>query len=147
MKLVHNIFIFTMLLCVAVHGVSFSQICIGAAHGDSKIDWTDNCHAPAKDVHHVNDVHIKDVYDSPERSLNHEEGNCIDIFITSAAATICSETCDPIDLQCFKKPVTIKSDTFDHLFSFANFSPSSPTLFAAFTDITLLSIASTILII
>lgn len=147
MKLFHHIFIYTMFLCVSVHGVSFSQICIGPAHGDSDIDWADNCHGPAKDVHHVNDVHINDLPDSPERSLNHEEGNCIDIFITSVAATISSSTGDPGDLQCFKKPVIIKSDTFDHLFSFVNFSPSRPTLFPAFTDITFLSIASTILII
>lgn len=144
MKLVHHIFICTILLCVASHGVSFSQICIGTAHGDSDIDWADNCHAPAKDDHHNNDVH-----DSPGRSLNHEDGNCIDIFITSAAAIVGSATGDPIDLQCFKKPVIIKSDTLDHLylFSFTDFSPSSPILFPVFTDITFLSIASTILII
>lgn len=131
-----HIFIYTILLCVAAQGVSFSRICTGPAHDDSDIDWADNCHPPANDGH-----------DSPRRSLNHEDGNCIDIFITSVAATIGNATDDPISPLCAQKPLIIKSDTFDHLFSFFNFSQSSPILFPAFTDITFLSIASTILII
>lgn len=141
MKLAHHIFIYTILLCVAAHGVSFSQICIGPAHDGFDINRADSCHAPAKDGHTAHHYH------SPGSSINHENGNCIDIFIASAAAAINSAANDPVDPPYAQRPVTIKPDNFNYLFSFFNFSQSSPILFPAFTDITFLSIASTILII
>lgn len=132
MKITKYILIYTISLCMAVQCMALSQICVGPDHIDSKIDWASHCHTQADDAHH-----------SHASSFGHKNNDCIDISITSIAGSNSNTACD--DPLIAANPVIIKPATSNHLFFSCNFSKQKNNLFPVFSNMTSLSIKSTIL--
>jgi len=137
MKISKYIFIYTISLCLAVHGIAFAQICIGSDHSDSNIDWTSHCHAQKEASHHSGGSH--------ETSFGHVVNDCIDISISSTGNLSSNNNND--DQLNSAKPIILKSTSSDHPFFSFDFSKLKTNLFPDFTDMTPQSIASTILIV
>ena len=134
MKTLKYIFLFTIALCMAVQGMSLSQICIGSGQSDSKLDWASSCHSKNDNDHH-----------SHNTAFGHTDSGCIDIFVTSIAGS--QTSCSTDDLFSKAKPVIIKISASSHPFSPVDYSKHKPAFSPFYADITSLSIASTILII
>lgn len=134
MKITKYILIYTISLCIAAHAITLSQICMGPDHCDSEINWTNICHTQTP-VHH----------NSHECSFDHSNNECIDISITSIANS--SSNRHSVNQPTVNKPLILKISTPDHPFYTSDFSKLKTNLFPVFTDMTPLSIASTILIV
>jgi len=134
MKITKYILIYTISFCIAAHGMGFAQVCMGPDHCDSDIDWVSNCHMQTSDSH-----------DSHESSFGHKGSKCIDISITSIASSFNNN--NSVNQQPVNKPLTLKISTPEHPFYAFDFSKLKRNIFPLFSDMTFLSIASTILII
>lgn len=132
MKITKYILIYTISLCMAVQCMALSQICVGPDHIDSNIDWASHCHTQPDASQH-----------SHESSFGHKVNDCIDISITSIAGSSSRIASD--DQLIASKSIIIKPATSDHPLFSCNFSKLKRNLFPVFTDITSLSIKSTIL--
>jgi hypothetical protein len=132
MKLSKYILIFTISLCMAAQCMALSEICVGPDHTNSAVDWASHCHTQPDDSHH-----------SHKSSFGHKNNDCIDISITSSACSNSISASD--DPLIAANPMIIKPATADHPFFSYNFSKLKNNLFPVFTDMTPLSIKSTIL--
>jgi hypothetical protein len=134
MKIATTLFIYTILLCMAVRGVIAPEICIGTDLCHPQIEWADYCHERHENPH---DAHAS--------ALAHQEKECVDILIPlTAGTTINPSAKTPLFM---KKPVIIKCAEGDRLFFAFHFSKAKRTLQPVFTDIIPLSIAATVLIV
>ena len=134
MKFSKYIFIYALLLCMTVHGMTLYQICVGPDHCDSDIEWASNCHTQKSDSHN-----------SHQSSFGHQDRECVDISFSSIASPVNNNTNN--NLYKITKPIILKLDSPDHPFSPSDFSKLKTNLSPVFTDMTSLSITTTILIV
>jgi hypothetical protein len=137
MKISKHIFLYIISLSMVAYGITISQICIGAGHSDSDIEWASHCHSQSPALHHSEHP--------AETSFGHNVNDCIDISIQSIAASGGSNI---RNTQLNNTKITIlKPNALHHPFFSIDFSKLKPNFFPFYTDITFLSIASTILIV
>ncbi len=134
MNISKYIFTFTISLCLAAHGMTLYQICVGPDHCNSDIEWASNCHTQKSDSHN-----------SHQSSFGHHDRECIDISVSSIASSINNNTNN--NQYKITKPIILKLDSSDHPFSPSDFSRLKTNLSPVFTGMTSLSITTTILIV
>jgi hypothetical protein len=137
MKIARSLFIYTILLCFVAQGSAQLQVCVERECSDSDLAWASKCHnktIASNDFHHFQGC-----------LCGQKDIECIDISITSIANY--SSQKFSYDQVNDLKPIILKRFSPDHLFSFLDFPNLKASLFPVFTDITSLSIKSTVLVI
>jgi hypothetical protein len=119
---------------MTANGMTLYQICVGADHCDSDIQWASNCHTQSSDSRN-----------SHKSSFGHQDSECIDISISSIASSGNYNTND--NQYKITKPIILKPASSVYPFSPSDFSKLKTNLFPVFTDTTSLSITTTILIV
>jgi hypothetical protein len=119
---------------MTAHGMTFYQICVGPDHCESDIEWASNCHTQNSDSRN-----------SHKSTFGHHDSECTDISICSIANPVNHNTIN--NQYKITKPVILKPAASAHPFSPSDFSKLKTNLFPVFTDVTSLSIKTTILIV
>ena len=136
MKISKYILTCIVLICMTAQGATLSQLCLGKDHCDSALNWVGVCHNEGENS--------QQTHTDWDCSFDHEDGECIDIWIASVAGSIVTISDGKLYID---KPGILKSNDLSNPFYNVNFSKLTANLFPSFSNLTSLSIASTVLII